>query len=86
MPKIELNFTVEKGLRALAAFTAHNLSPLRDSKTGEPYTELQLLKRGLITLVAREVHAYERGQAMISAHAAMDEAENSVTEDPDIAN
>ena len=85
MPKIQLNFTVEKGLRVLAAFKAHNLSPLRNPETEEPYTELQLLKRGLIVLAAREVHAFERGQAMEIAHAAMAEAEESVIEDLDIA-
>lgn len=78
MPKIELNFTVEKGLRALKALTVHGFSPAEGD-------ELQRLKKGLIKLVARETFAYEQGLAMEIAHAAMAEAEESVEEDLDIA-
>lgn len=85
MPSITLNFTVEKGLRVLAAFKAHGLSPLINPETQEPYTELQLLKRGLIALSAREVYAFERGQALAVAQIAVAEAEESIEEDPDIA-
>lgn len=85
MPQITLNFTVEKGLRVLAAFKAHGLSPLINPQTGEPYTELQLLKRGLIVLAAREVYAFERGEALAIAQIAVAEAEDSIEEDPEIA-
>lgn len=85
MPQITLTFTVKKGLRVLAAFQAHNLTPLRNPKTGEPLDEIHMLKRGLITLAAREVHTFEQGQAVQIARVAMDEAEESVEIDPDIA-
>ncbi len=84
MPSVTLNFTAAKGLRFMEAVKAHSLSPLTDP-AGEPHTELQLLKQGLIVLVAREVHAFEQGQAMQIAHAVMDEAENSVQIDDEIA-
>lgn len=85
MPRITLDFTVEKGFRVLAAFKAHGLSPLLDPKTGQPYTELQLLKRGLVTLIAREVYMFERGQAVEAAQTVVTEAEESVAEDLEIA-
>ena len=84
MPQITLNFSIENGFRALAAFDAHHLSPLIDPGTSQPYTDLQRLKQGLISLVVREVHASEQGQARQIAYAALIEAEESIDKDPDI--
>ena len=85
MSKITLNFAAKKGAKVLAAFKAHRLSPLVDPETGEPYTETELLKKGLIALIAREVYAYEQARAVQAARVVMDEAEESVVPDPDIA-
>lgn len=84
MPQITLDITPENGLRIADAFDAHRLSPLVDPETGQPYGELIRLKKGLIALITREVHAFERGQVMKIAHATLAEAKESVVVDPNI--
>lgn len=81
MPSITLNFTVAKGQRVLDAFKGHRLLPNINPGTGQPYTDQEYIKYGIIVLSAREVHNFERSQARSSGHAAMVAAEDAIVED-----
>jgi hypothetical protein len=81
MPQIILNFTNENRQRVLDAFRGFSLLPDTNPETGQPYTDPEYFKQGLVALVAREVFSFELSKVRSSARANRLAAEKAVVKD-----